>query len=230
MMIRLVEPSQHRQLGSAIGRGDKCLSQDRGGGGRVLKRRTSFVCTGGVALDFRQVLLSQHARTHSTMIGPTDLPLEDMVLSELSDEQIRLRPHAGSNSIAWLLWHMARCEDVAVNLIVAERLQVVDETDWPRRLNVARRDIGTGMTDDEVNALSANVDIAALRAYRAQVGRRTQEGIRSLPLEELQTPMDATLMASVICRGCVWVKHWLDGGLLDRKTQGALPLFHRGWP
>ena len=152
-------------------------------------------------MDFRQLLLSQHARTHSTMIGPTDLPLEDMVLSELSDEQIRLRPHAGSNSIAWLLWHMARCEDVAVNLIVAERLQVVDETDWPRRLNVARRDIGTGMTDDEVNALSANVDIAALRAYRAEVGRRTQEVIRCLPLEELQRTVDATLMATVVAAG-----------------------------
>ena len=42
----------------------------------------------------------------------------DDLLDALSDEQIRARPH-GLNSIAWLLSHGARVEDVAVNRFVA---------------------------------------------------------------------------------------------------------------
>ena len=48
----------------------------------------------------------------------------DDLLDALSDEQIRARPH-GLNSIAWLLWHGARVEGVAVNRFVADRPQVL---------------------------------------------------------------------------------------------------------
>lgn len=44
-------------------------------------------------------------------------------LHGLPDDQLRLRPQ-GWNSIAYLLWHMARCEDVAANVVVAQRPQV----------------------------------------------------------------------------------------------------------
>ena len=37
--------------------------------------------------------------------------LTSRLLDGLTDEQLRQRPH-GVNSIAWLLWHLARCEDV----------------------------------------------------------------------------------------------------------------------
>ena len=53
-------------------------------------------------------------------------------------EQLRRRPVKGSNSLAWLLWHMARIEDVAVNVVVANRRQVFDEG-WAERLKVPRR-------------------------------------------------------------------------------------------
>ena len=31
---------------------------------------------------------------------------------QLTDDQMRRRPHPHLNSIAWLLWHMARSEDM----------------------------------------------------------------------------------------------------------------------
>ena len=83
------------------------------------------------------------------------------LLDGLTDEQLRQRPH-GVNSIAWLLWHLARCEDVGVNRLVVDRPQLLDDEGWLARLGVPRRDIGTGMTSDE---LSARVDLAALRDY-----------------------------------------------------------------
>ena len=57
---------------------------------------------------------------------------------------MRARPGAHLNSLVWLLWHMARTEDVAVNLVVVGRAQVLDDR-WTKRMNIPWRTIGTGM-------------------------------------------------------------------------------------
>ncbi len=133
-------------------------------------------------LDF---LLRSHALTHGLDVGESEgrFSLEYNRLHGLSDDQLRLRPN-GWNSMAWLFWHMARTEDVAINVVVAGRPQVFDTGDWAERLSVHRRDIGTGMSDEEVEAVSAAVDIPALRDYRMAVGRATQAVARSLPAAE----------------------------------------------
>jgi hypothetical protein len=50
-----------------------------------------------------------------------------------SDSQLRARPF-GLHSIAWLLWHISRCEDIGVNRILVDRKQVLDEGGWIDRL------------------------------------------------------------------------------------------------
>src|SRR5688500_20058759 len=95
---------------------------------------------------------------------------------------MRTRPGTGLNSLVWLLWHMARTEDAAVNPVVAGRDQVLDD-EWMRRMNVPWRIIGTGMTDAEVTEMTARADIASVRAYRSAVGLRTREVVRALPAE-----------------------------------------------
>jgi hypothetical protein len=124
------------------------------------------------------MFLEQHAFLHSAEIthGPS---LVDRTLAGLTDAHMRLRPAKGGNSLAWLLWHMARTEDVNVNLVVVDGRQVFDEG-WARRLNVGRADIGTGMTEDEVADLTVHLDLEAARAYRNAVGRRTREVVGSL--------------------------------------------------
>jgi len=126
-------------------------------------------------MDAREFFLLHHGRVHSQV--------EREFLQRLSDEQIRLRPD-GLNSIAWLVWHMARCED-AINVLIAGRPQVLDQENWLTRLNLSLRDVGTGMADDEVSDLSARLDLAALRGYYTAVGRRTVEVVKSLRPQEL---------------------------------------------
>jgi hypothetical protein len=65
------------------------------------------------AIDF---LVLQHERLHRQV--------ERDFLHGLSEAQMRLRPY-GLNSIAWLVWHMTRCED-ALNILMG-RSQVLDE-------------------------------------------------------------------------------------------------------
>ena len=116
------------------------------------------------------------------------MQVERDFLHELSEAQMRLRPH-GLNSIAWLVWHMARYEDL-LNLLLVGRPQLLDEEDWLRRLHLSRRDLGTGMADDEVSDLSARLDLAALCDYYTAVGRRTVEVVRSLRPEALDEVPD----------------------------------------
>jgi hypothetical protein len=124
------------------------------------------------AIDF---FVLQHGRLHMQVARD--------FLHGLSDEQMRLRPN-GLNSIAWLVWHMARCED-ALNLLLVGRPQGLDEEHWLPRLKLSIRDVGTGMGDDEVSELSATLDLAALRDDSTAVGRRTVAVVRSLHPEAL---------------------------------------------
>lgn len=98
----------------------------------------------------------------------------DRTFGGLSDEQMRVRPREDLNSLAWILWHIARAEDVFVNPVLAGRDQVFDHA-WMRQLKVTRRDLGFAMTTAEVTELTRAIDIDALREYRDAVGRRTRE-------------------------------------------------------
>src|SRR3990172_4960393 len=142
-------------------------------------------------MDALAFFLAQHARLHAADVAE-ERTLAERVFGGLTDEQLRLRPVKGSNSLAWLLWHMARTEDAAVNAVVANRRQILDEG-WAERLRVPRRDIGTGMTEDEVADLSARIDPSVVKAYRSAVGRRTREVVVALPAatwEEIIGPAD----------------------------------------
>ena len=131
-------------------------------------------------MDVLGFFLDQHARFHAADVGGgAPASFSDRVLGGLDVKTLRARPLPSVNSIAWLVWHMARVEDVVVNLVIVAGAQVLDDS-WIRRLAVDRRDIGTAMTSDEVGALSARIDLDALAAYRSAVGRRTREVVRAL--------------------------------------------------
>jgi hypothetical protein len=133
-------------------------------------------------MDLTRFFSGLHAATHAGDVYDGHTPGSDRVFGGLADEQMRARPGPGLNSLVWLLWHMARTEDVAVNLVVAGQPQVFDDA-WARRMSIARPDMGTGMAADEVAALTEQADVGAVRAYRAAVGRRTRQIVRALPAE-----------------------------------------------
>ena len=141
---------------------------------------------------------------------------EVALLQGLTDDELRRRPCPGVNSIVWLLWHMTRCEDVGVNRLVVDGAQVLGADDWAARLGVSPRDIGTGMTDDEVAGFSEQVDVQALLAYRAAVGRRTLDVVGSIRSDILEHPLEPAHLRRVVAEGALglnagWVEdHWRD--------------------
>jgi len=73
-------------------------------------------------MDAREFFLERHRNLHTAVFG--------QILERVPQEQFRVRPHPELNSLAWVLWHVARCEDVSVNRVVADRPQVVHEGGW----------------------------------------------------------------------------------------------------
>jgi DinB family protein len=128
-------------------------------------------------MDACQLFLDQHGNVHSAAVAGNKASAAERAFAGVTDEQMRVRPREDLNSLAWLMWHIARAEDIFVNRILAGRPQLFDDG-WAKRLGITRRDFGIGMTSPEVTELTGQVDLGALRAYRDAVGLRTRDVVR----------------------------------------------------
>ena len=187
-------------------------------------------------MDLNELFLAQHARAHAAEVGHPYFSNQDLILRDLTDEYLRMRPHPRLNSLAWVFWHMTRAEDVGVNLVIAQRPMVLDEGNWATRLNVTLRDIATGMTDQEVGEFSQSIHVGSLLAYRAAVGQQTQAIVRDLQPEVLDERIDSNLLqrirdAGVFGSNAEWVpQRWLGKpkGFTLMHTVLAHTYFHLG--
>lgn len=130
--------------------------------------------------------------------APVHVSVTERLLGELSDAQIRTRPVDGVNTVAWLVWHMCRGEDIAISRFVAHRAQLFFEEGWGERLNVSDPDLGVGMTAAEVADLSSKIDLDALRAYWTALERRTGGIIDQLSPKDLDEVNDPNYIQQVV--------------------------------
>jgi len=165
-----------------------------------------------------------------TRYGEVHKGLVDGLFGSLSEGQLRARPHPGVNTVAWLLWHSARIEDVALNRFLSDRPQVLAE--WLERLAVPRRDVGTGMSDAEVDELSARVDLQALKGYWDAVTARTLEVIETLRGSDLEAVVPAervrsvVLSEGVVATGAEWLTEFWAGGRSRAWVLAQTALLH----
>jgi len=138
------------------------------------------------------LFLGQHAMVHASAMSRTKLySFDDELWDGVSYEAARCIPPDGEHSIAWMLWHTARIEDMTMNVLVAGGQQVFDDGGWGERLNVPVHNTGNDMDAEAIAALSAEIDIDALKAYRMAVGRRTREVVSQLTPEETRRKVAA---------------------------------------
>ncbi len=63
-----------------------------------------------------EICLNQHAMVHAAQMSGSHLwSFEDEVLDSLTEADYRHIPPKGEHSIAWVIWHIARIEDVTMN-------------------------------------------------------------------------------------------------------------------
>ena len=151
-------------------------------------------------MDARDLFLDQHAAMHSAAVGGNPMSSAERTFGGLSDEQMRVRPREDLNSLAWLLWHIARAEDIFLNAVLRGRSQVFDDA-WAKRLAVSRRDFGVGMSSPEVTELTRQIDLAALRDYRDTVGRATREIVSGFAPEDWTGAVPAEALQRAAAQG-----------------------------
>ncbi len=151
-------------------------------------------------MDVRDLFLDQHAAMHSAAVGGNKMSAAERTFTGLTDEQMRVRPREDLNSLAWLMWHIARAEDIMVNAMLAGRPQVFDDP-WKKRLGITRPDFGIGMTSAEVTQLTGQIDPGALRAYRDAVGLRTRAVVGGFKPQDWEGPVAAEAVERAAAEG-----------------------------
>jgi hypothetical protein len=201
-----------------------------------LKQQTELrqkLLSAGQYRDACQLFFKQHAMLHSAKMALAGLfSLEDGVFDELSEEKARRIPQNSQHSIIWNIWHIARIEDVAMNLLVAGSPQILNQDNWLTQMKIKTRDTGNAMEDEVIADLSKMIDIEALRAYRVAVGRRTREIVYQLQPQELKNKVDPARLDQVRKDGAVaesargiidyWSKRNIAGLLLMPATRHNL--------
>lgn len=162
--------------------------------------------TTGMAL-----FMEQYAVMHTAgLSGGRFWSLHDEALAGLSEAHFRHCPHPEINSIAWLVWHSTRIEDMTMNYLVLEQPQVLLASDWTPRLGVALRDCGAGMAEAEVRAFSAQVSLEGLTAYRCAVGAQIYAGVQRLQAAQLKEIVPTERVHALCAEGSISEKAgWL---------------------
>jgi hypothetical protein len=180
-------------------------------------------------MDARDLFLDQHAAVHSAAVGGNKASAAERTFGGLTDEQMRVRPREDLNSLAWLMWHIARAEDIMVNRVLYGRPQVFDDA-WAKRLGVTRRDFGIGMTSAEVSELTAQIEPGALREYRDAVGRRTRELVSAFTPADWQGQVSAEAVAAAAAEGAFGARTEVMAKVFPGRPRAAvlsgIALFH----
>lgn len=144
------------------------------------------------------------------------------VLDGLSQEDLDARPGPEANSIAWLVWHIARVQDDHVSE-VAGREQAWTAGGWEERfgLDLPPGDTGYGHGPKEVGKV-AGVSGADLLAYYEAVHANTLEYIGGLTAADLDRVVDTN-----------WTPHVTLGVRLvsvidDNQQHGGQAAYVRG--
>jgi hypothetical protein len=183
--------------------------------------------------DHRQTIelfLTQHAMVHSAAVVQSEqCSFADAVWQDITDEAARCIPQNGEHSVVWVFWHIARIEDVTMNLLVAGSPQVLYQDNWLERTKATVCHTGNAMSKEDVAQLSATIDIEALRAYRLAAGRRTREVVKQLQPEALKQQVEPARLQKVLDEGAVveaasgivtyWSRRSIAGLLLMPPTR-----------
>ena len=176
------------------------------------------------------LFLQQHAEVHSGIMSAVgSLSFEDEVINDMTDNQIRCIPDRMDHSIVWILWHLARIEDVTMNMLVAGSKQVFDRGKWLGKLKVSLIHTGNAMSIREIAELSNRIDIVQLRKYRVAVGRQTEKIVKQLDSAKIDQKVSSTRLDLILqeraviedAKGLIsyWSKRTIAGLLLMPPTR-----------
>ncbi|WP_455684954.1 DinB family protein [Thomasclavelia sp.] len=135
------------------------------------------------------LFLEIHAKLNLSEISNSKENEVDKLFNDLNKNEYAIMPTKKDETIAWVLWHITRIEDLTTNMLIAKENQIFDQT-WQRRLNVSITDTGNALDDDEIMYLSKNINIDELICYRNTVSKNTWEIVKNLTNDDMKRKID----------------------------------------
>jgi hypothetical protein len=165
--------------------------------------------------EAKNLFYTQHKVLHaSEMSGEDTWSYADEVFQGLSESQLRTISEKEKHSLIWILWHISRIEDVTMNILVADGGQVYHRDNWGSKLNSPIQHTGNIIQDDDLYALSRQVNPDHMFSYRIAVGRQTRRIIENLPGEDLAKKPTPDRLERLLTEGAVipeaeiLIKYW----------------------
>lgn len=151
-----------------------------------------------------QLCLEMHSMVHTSEMSEIGVQtFEDLLWDGLDEITFRTVSTDKGMSIAWNIWHSTWIEDITVNILIADDIQVINDSNWPDKMNVSIRDTGNAMAYDEIIKFSSSIDMMELKNYRAEVGRKTRKIIKELKQDDLKRKFELTRLQRILNEGGV---------------------------
>lgn len=181
----------------------------------------------------KELFLEIHGKLHISVLSGQEKNEVDGLLEDLKEDEYAIMPTAKDETIAWVLWHISRIEDMTMNILVHGGKQVFDE-DWRTRMNSPIEDTGNALSDAEITQLSRDLCKKELLRYRNEVGRKSREIIQTLSADDIRRKIPAQRINRILEEGGVtnhkdsiwllefWAKKDIAGILLMPPTRHVL--------
>jgi len=150
----------------------------------------------------KKLFLEIHEKLHRSSVSNSEHNEVDELLDDLSPKEYSIMLSNKDETIAWVIWHIARIEDLTMNILVNSGEQIFDK-EWKGRLNVNITDTGNILSNDEIIDLSENINIDELLAYRNAVGKQTRMIVNNIIADDMRRKVSNFGLVKILKEGGV---------------------------
>jgi uncharacterized damage-inducible protein DinB len=125
-------------------------------------------------------------------LGENEAYVNDAI-KKLSQDELAWRPKPHSNSIAFLMWHLARVEDLWINRILSSGKEIYETEVWYKKFKTEIQDNGAFFDEAKLKAWLVPT-LKLLKEYAAAVRKTTLAYLKTLNEKDLDKPRDFVFM------------------------------------
>lgn len=201
--------------------------------GEQHKKLSAIITKADCAGAAKALFLDIHSQLHRGAVTDGTCNEVDALFADLRAKDWAEMPSVKDETIAWAVWHLARIEDLTVNILIAQDAQIFNDA-WQLRMAASVKDTGNAMCDEEICRFSETVKSAELLLYRDAVGKQTRTVLRRLTAADLKRRVNPTDLQRIRKEGGVtedpdslwlldfWGKKTVRGLLLMPPTRHAM--------
>jgi hypothetical protein len=150
----------------------------------------------------KELFLELHGKLHLSSVSNSIKNEVDELLEDLTVQEYAIMPSIKDETIAWVLWHIARIEDLTMNILINNDNQIFND-EWKKRLNVTITDTGNALSDDEIMQLSKDINITELLNYRNAVGKQTRTIVNKFLADDMKRKIEKGSLDRILQEGGV---------------------------